>query len=142
LATGDKHLLKVDFRSDPITFEANFTSLHASYESTGIGSSRTAHWFPKDSTPKLTRIDLKPHVLVIHRTKLKELVTNCGPEIIAKITAEIPTVIVTTGSGTTHGLDGEFKILPFSTLNELLLGKRIQKLRFSKLLLELTKNKI
>jgi hypothetical protein len=51
-------------------------------------------------------------------------------------------VIVTTGSGTTHGIDGDFKILPFSTVNELVLGKRVQKLRLSRILLELTKNKI
>lgn len=53
-----------------------------------------------------------------------------------------PNLIVTTGSGTTHGIDGDYKILPYSTLNELILGKRIQKLKFSKLLLQLTKNKI
>lgn len=142
ISAGDKHVLKVDINGGGIAARVNFTSLYATYESTRVGGVRTRRWVPDGVQPKLTEIQLKPHVLVIHRTKLKELMGRYGESIVEKVAAEVHCLIVTTGSGTTHGLEGDFKILPFSTLNELLLGRRIQKLRLTKLLLELTKNRI
>jgi hypothetical protein len=136
---GDKHLLKVRIENNGINYDVNFTSLYGTYNPKT--REEKAFWSLKDSQPKFQSIELNPHILVIHRTKLKDLMEK-DPNIVEKITQNIPNIIVTTGSSTTHGMKGDFKILPFSTLNETLLGKRIQKLRLSKLLLELTKNRI
>lgn len=141
IEVGDKHVLKVGIQKDrKITYDVNLTSLYGEYHR-GVGVRGTGQWTFSDGSPKLTDIDLKPHILVIHRTKLQELIMKYSITV-EEITEQIPCVIVTTGSGTTHGMEGEFKIIPFSTLNELLLGKRIQKLRLSKVLGELNKNNI
>ena len=92
---------------------------------------------------KCSNIQVKPDTIIIHRTKLKELLTansNFVTELLNK--NEGINLVVTTGSGTTHGIEGDYKILPFATLSKLILGKRINKLQLSKALLELTKNKI
>lgn len=96
----------------------------------------------RTSSTSWVDIDLSPHVVIIHRTKLQELLKgqDATNTIVDNLFKNVGQVIVTTGSGSTHGIEGEFKILPFSTLNELILGKRIQKLRLTKLLLELNKD--
>jgi hypothetical protein len=94
-------------------------------------------------TDELTKVESKIDTLIIHRTKLKDL-TDKDKTFIQKLFEKQPdlNLIVTTGSGATHGIDGHFKVLPFSTLKELILGKRIQKMKLSKTLLELTNNNV
>ncbi len=143
---GDKHILRVDVTRDDIKYNTNITSLYGEYKK------ERGSWEITGEAPRLNPVELKPDILVIHRTKLKELIdrdkeaaekeANKRAPLIERLTSKIRNVIVTTGSGTTHGIDGDFKILPFSTLNELVLGKRVRKLRLSRILLELTKNKI
>lgn len=93
--------------------------------------------------PICDSISIRPDMIVFHRTKLQELISQ-NANFVGQLLANNSNlnIIVTTGSGTTHGIDGNFKILPFSTLSHMMLGKRVQKLRLSKLLLQLTKNKV
>jgi hypothetical protein len=139
-----RHMLNVNFNKNGISFQTNITSLYGKF----VNDDENKSWsFDEEITsPKCVEIEIKPDVLIIHRTKWKELLNeallNNDIHFVSRILSFIPNLIVTTGSGTTHGIDGDYKILPYSTLNELILGKRIQKLKFSKLLLQLTKNKI
>lgn len=154
LEDGDKHVLKVNVTKDAIEYETNITSMYGTLAADfDENDNLVRKWDIPDGASGVTRVALKPHVLIIHRTKLKELIDRDRassergkkdkiPPVIRRIFNEIPNVIVTTGSGTTHGIKGHFKILPFSTVNELILGKRIQKLKLSKTLLELTKDEI
>ncbi|MCB0455723.1 MAG: hypothetical protein KDC62_10065, partial [Aequorivita sp.] len=135
-----EHYLKVIFDKGEIKLETNILSLSASI----IDNTK---WFDKENNiinnPQNGSISIKPDVVIIHRTKLKELLTansNFIKELLNK--NEGINLVVTTGSGTTHGIEGDYKILPFATLSKLILGKRINKLQLSKTILELTKNKI
>ncbi|MEA2173825.1 MAG: hypothetical protein QOD00_1417 [Blastocatellia bacterium] len=151
---GDKHVLKVNMTKDRIEYNTNITSLYGECQTkVDENDNLVKKWEIQGNAPRLTSVALRPHVLIIHRTKLKELIDKDRaasermkkddlPPVVKRIFSEIPNVIVTTGSGTTHGIKGHFKILPFSTVNELVLGKRVQKLRLSKILLELTRDEI
>ncbi|MGB8510188.1 MAG: hypothetical protein WCD76_17545 [Pyrinomonadaceae bacterium] len=151
---GDKHVLKVNMTKERIEYNTNITSLYGTCRAeVDENDNLVKKWEIQGDAPRLTSVALRPHVLIIHRTKLKELIDKDRaasermkkdelPPVVKRIFSEIPNVIVTTGSGTTHGIKGHFKILPFSTVNELVLGKRVQKLRLSKILLELTRDEI
>lgn len=135
-----EHYLKVKFNNGAIELETNIPS-HAAYR-------ENQKWHDKKTDNEISNsqnetISIKPDVMIIHRTKLKELLTtnsNFVKELMNK-NGEL-NLVVTTGSGTTHGIEGDYKILPFAILSKLILGKRINKLQLSKTLLALTKNKI
>lgn len=139
-----EHYLKVEFINGAIELKTNIPS-HLACRNNG-------KWIGKETGGEISNsqseaISIKPDVLIIHRTKLKELITLYEKQeknFVSEIMSYNPdlNIIVTTGSGTTHGIQGDYKILPFATLNKLILGKRINKLQLSKTLLELTKNKI
>lgn len=134
-----EHKLDVKFDNGKINFETNILSCQE-------GARFENSYWTKDSkqmTATSNSIDIKPDTVIIHRTKLKELLAT-NPNFVEELLNENEGInlVVTTGSGTTHGIDGDYKILPFATLSKLILGKRINKLQFSKTLLELTKNKI
>jgi hypothetical protein len=136
-----EHYLKVMFDKGEIKLETNILSRLASIN-------ESAKWIDRSTNSVINKplndsINIKPDVIIIHRTKLKELLTansNFVKELLDK--NEGINLVVTTGSGTTHGIKGDYKILPFATLSKFMLGKRINKLQFSKTLLQLTKNKI
>lgn len=135
-----RHKLNVSINEN-IFYETNIAS---QYGKIVINNDLEAIWEFDDSLNSLQSVKMKefrPDILILHRTKLKELLEK-NENIISTILKNIPNLIITTGSGTSHGIDGNFKILPFASLSETLLGNRIQKLRLSKLLLRLTKNKI
>ncbi len=135
-----EHCLKVKFKNGEIELETNIPSQSASRINQKWNDNKTSNQI---SNSKNETICIKPDVIIIHRTKLKELLTlnsNFVKELLNK--NEGISLVVTTGSGTTHGIEGDYKILPFATLSKFILGKRINKLQFSKTLLGLTKNKI
>ena len=135
-----EHCLKVKFNKGNIELETNIPSHSACRKNQKWNDKKTGN---EISSSKIETISIKPDVMIIHRTKLKELLTansNFVKELLNK--NEGINLVVTTGSGTTHGIEGDYKILPFGTLSKLILGKRINKLQLSKTLLELTKNKI
>lgn len=136
----NEHYLKVIFDNGEIKLETNIISRVASKNASNkwIDISGNIIYNPLNDG-----ISIKPDVMIIHRTKLKDLITvkkNFVEDLLNKNKGI--TLVVTTGSGTTHGIEGNYKILPFATLSKLILGKRINKLQLSKILLELTKNKI
>lgn len=135
-----EHCLKVKFNKGVIELETNIPSHSACRKNQKWNDKKTGN---EISSSQSETISIKPDVMIIHRTKLKELLTsnsNFVKELLNK--NEGINLVVTTGSGTTHGIEGDYKILPFGTLSKLILGKRINKLQLSKTLLELTKNKI
>lgn len=135
-----EHCLKVKFNEGDIELETNIPSHSACRKNQKWNDKKTDN---EISSSQSETISIKPDVMIIHRTKLKELLTsnsNFVKELLNK--NEGINLVVTTGSGTTHGIEGDYKILPFGTLSKLILGKRINKLQLNKTLLELTKNKI
>lgn len=135
-----EHCLKVKFNSGKIELETNIPSNLACRKNQKWNDKKTGN---EISNSQSETINIKPDIMIIHRTKLKELLTansNFVKELLSK--NEGICLVVTTGSGTTHGIEGDYKILPFTTLSKLILGKRINKLQLSKTLLELTKNRI
>jgi hypothetical protein len=135
-----EHCLKVKFNNGTIALETNIPSHSACRENQKWNDKKTGI---EINNSKIETISIKPDVMIIHRTKLKELLTansNFVKELLNE--NEGISLVVTTGSGTTHGIEGDYKILPFATLSKFILGKRINKLQFCKTLLELTKNKV
>ena len=138
-----EHKLDVKFDNGKISFETNILSCQE-------GAKFENNNWTKDSKQmnvNCIRIHIKPDTIIIHRTKLKELITlyeKQKKDFVKELLTENEGInlVVTTGSGTTHGIEGDYKILPFATLSKFILGKRINKLQFSKTLLELTNNKI
>jgi hypothetical protein len=135
-----EHCLNLTFKDGTIALETNITSCSA-YR-------KNQRWIDQETDKELTCskrkiVNIVPDVIIIHRTILKNLLEH-NANFIKELLIKNPKInlVVTTGSGTTHGIDGDYKIIPFSTLNKLILGKRIHKLQLSKVLMQLTKNKI
>jgi hypothetical protein len=146
-----QHYLNVDISNDNILLKTNIASQYGKISSeyceiNGIVK-RWNFGDNKPASPRTTECSFVPDVLIIHRTKLKELVTKyeeLNIDFVFEILSKYPQliIIVTTGSGTTHGIRGNYKILPFTTLLSLILGNRVKKLNLTKLIMQLSKNKI
>ena len=134
-----KHALNTIFENGEVCFKTNILS-----RVEGAKYCDSVYEWKKDGNEikaECITVELSPDVMIIHRTTLKDLLENNSnfiQELLDK--NKRMTLVVTTGSGTTHGIHGDYKILPFTTLNRLILGKRINKLQLSKILLQLTKN--
>jgi hypothetical protein len=125
--------------SDNLKLETNITSLYAKLSVNGFNLS----WNCTDSGPKIIPLEIIPDVVIIHRTMLKKLYdTDENEQFLKNVQNIFPNLIVTTGSGATHGIKGDFKILPFNTLYQLVCGYRVQKLKLSKIIMQLNNNKI
>ncbi len=149
---NNQHYLNVDISNDNILLKTNITSQYGriSSEYCPVSNGIVKKWIfgdNKPANPLITECSFVPDVLIIHRTKLKELVTKyekLNIDFVFEILSKYPqlNILVTTGSGTTHGIKGNYKILPFTTLFSLILGNRVKKLHLTKLIMQLNKNKI
>jgi hypothetical protein len=116
-----------------INFRLNFSTL------------KSAEKNSNDTRNDLFEMSLKElniDAIIIHRTILKDLISEYGEGVINELKKAFPFFFVTTGGGVVHDVNEPLRIIPFGIIQELLLSNnRIAKYCFTQTLMNLPTNK-
>jgi len=146
-----EHFLDVEFTKNEhdkkvnVKYSSNFIQFYNTKSKVEVNGKKESLWRStmngdnKSKCDVLTENDLqiKFDCLLIHRTKLKELVENkdLGNEFISNLT--IPKIYIITGGGVVDFLNGnesKITILPTNVLKDFIMNGRISKLALNKIL--------